>query len=104
MRTLLGQGRRISPTPKTTKSTFGSVTQLATAPATYDQPRLKKGQVDPSLAKPVVDSIIDALVSFWPLPSPPLASHTVVGNIPDFRPLSSVVASIVIGPSCTMEA
>ena len=100
---MLGQGHWISSTPKTTKSTFGSVTQPTTAPSASDQPHLKKGRVDPSLARPALDSIIGVVVSFLPLPSPPLASHMVVKSIPDFCP-SSAATSIVTGPSSTMEA
>ena len=104
MRTLLGQGCQISPTPKTTKSTFESVTRLAIAPPTCNQLCLKKGRVDPSPAKPALDSITGALVPFQQLPIPPLASHTAVESIPDFCPPSSVPTSIVTNPLSTMEA
>ena len=104
MRTLLGQGRRISPTPKTSKSTFGNVMRPAIAPVACDQPHLKKGQVVPSPAKLSLDSITYALVSFWPLPNPPLASHMAMESIPNFCPPSSSAINIITGPSSTMEA
>ena len=104
MRTLLRHGRRIFPIPKTTKSTSGSVTWPATTLAASNQPCLKKRRVDRSPSRPVFDSITSALVPFWPLSSPPLASHTPVGSIPDFYPPSSTIASVVTSPSSTMEA
>ena len=94
----------MSPTPKTMKSTFGSVTWPATTPAATDKLRLKKGPVDPSPARRALDSITSALVPFWPLPSPRLASHMAMGSIPNFHPSSSAAASIVTGPSSFMEA
>ena len=104
MRTLLGQGHQISPTPKTTKSTFGSVMQPAIAPVVEDEPCLKKGLVDPSPVKPALDSIRDALVPFRSLPTPLFASHTAMESIPNFLSSSSTAASVVTSPSSTMEA
>ena len=104
MRTLLGQGCWISPIPKTTKSTFGSVTWPATTSVAIDQPRLKKGRVDPSPARPALDSITGALVPFQPLPSPPLASHMAMESILDFHPPSSTAARVVTSPSSFMKA
>ena len=76
------------------KSTFGSVTQPAIAPIASDQPCLKKGQVDPSPTKLALDSIIGAFVPFQLLSSPPLASHTAMESILDFRPPSSTTVNV----------
>ena len=65
---------------------------------------MKKGRVDPSPTRLALDSITGALVPFRPLSNPPLASHTLVESIPDFCPSPLAAASIVTGPSSTMEA
>ena len=104
MRTLLGQGCRISSTPKTTNSTFRSIMQLATTLIASDQSHLKKRRVDPSPARPAVDSITYALIPFWLFPSPPLTSHMAIKSIPNFCPPSSITTSVATGPLSTIEA
>ena len=104
MKTMLEQRCWICPTPKTTKSTFGSVTQPAAALPSSNQPCLKKERVDPSPSTATLDSITCALVPFWRLPSPLLAFDPDVGSVRDSFPSSSAATSVGIGPSSTMDA